>query len=390
VDRGIFKEVPLPCAFLDEVALEKNIQSIIELSGNKKIRIASKSLRSIPVMRKILATNDQFQGIMCFSPREVLFLIEQGFNDLLLGYPAYDESALHEISLLTKQGLIITCMVDCEEHIVYLEKIAEKSKGYFRVCLDIDMSSRFFQFHFGVKRSPVKDVQDALEIVKKVKGSSYLILDGVMGYEAQIAGVGDQIPNQRVKSKVISYLKKKSVLEVKERRGHIVQEIQNLGIDLRFVNGGGTGSIKTTEKDNSVSEITIGSAFYAPKLFDYYKEMQFHPAVGFALPVVRKPAPFIYTCLGGGYIASGAVGNDKEPEVWRPNGAKLLPLEGAGEVQTPIFYNGEERVDIGDSILFRHSKAGELCERFPFLYRVKKGEIVGEYSTYRGDGQCFL
>ena len=95
--------------------------------------------------------------------------------------------------------------------------------------------------------------------------------------------------------------------------------------------------------------------------------MKFHPAVGFALPVVRKPVPFIYTCLGGGYIASGAVGKDKEPEVWRPKGAKLLALEGAGEVQTPIFYNGEERVDIGESILFRHSKAGELCERFPFV-----------------------
>ncbi len=40
------------------------------------------------------------------------------------------------------------------------------------------------------------------------------------------------------KSKVISYLKKKSVLEVKERRGRIVKEIQNLGIELRFVNGG--------------------------------------------------------------------------------------------------------------------------------------------------------
>ncbi len=154
--------------------------------------------------------------------------------------------------------------------------------------------------------------------------------------------------------------------------------------------GGGTGSIKTTEQDNSVSEITVGSAFYAPRLFDYYKEVQFHPAVGFALPVVRKPAPFIYTCLGGGYIASGAVGKDKEPEVWRPDGAKLLDLEGAGEAQTPVHYNGEERVDIGDSILFRHSKAGELCERFPILYRVKQGKIIGEYSTYRGDGQCFL
>ena len=43
---------------------------------------------------------------------------------------------------------------------------------------------------------------------------------------------------------MISYLKKKSVLEVKARRGHIVKEIQNLGIELRFVNGGGTGSLE--------------------------------------------------------------------------------------------------------------------------------------------------
>ena len=58
-------------------------------------------------------------------------LIEQGFNDLLLGYPAYDDRALHEISLLTKQGLIITCMVDCEEHIVYLEKLLRNLKDVF-------------------------------------------------------------------------------------------------------------------------------------------------------------------------------------------------------------------------------------------------------------------
>ncbi|MED0958707.1 MULTISPECIES: amino acid deaminase/aldolase [Bacillus cereus group] len=390
MDRSIFKELPLPCAFLDEVALERNIQSIIKLSGHKKIRIASKSLRSVSIMKKILATNDCFQGIMCFSPREALFLIEQGFNDLLLGYPAYNERALYEISLLTKQGFIITCMVDCEEHIVYLEKIAEKSSGCFRVCLDIDMSSRFFRFHFGVRRSPVKDVQNALKIVEKVKASPYLILDGVMGYEAQIAGVGDDMPKQWLQNKLISYLKRKSVLEINKRRGNIVKEIQNLGVELRFVNGGGTGSIKSTEQDNSVTEITVGSAFYSPKLFDYYKEVKFQPAVGFALQVVRKPDRYIYTCLGGGYIASGAVGKDKEPEVWKPDGAKLLALEGAGEVQTPVYYNGDEQLYIGDTILLRHSKAGELCERFPVLYRIKQGEIVGEYSTYRGDNQCFL
>ena len=44
-------------------------------------------------------------------------------------------------------------------------------------------------------------MQGALKIVKRLKESSFLILDGVMGYEAQIAGVGDHIPNQRAKSK---------------------------------------------------------------------------------------------------------------------------------------------------------------------------------------------
>ncbi len=63
-----------------------------------------------------------FKVLCAFHLERFYFLIEQGFNDLLLGYPAYDERALCEISLLTKKGFIITCMVDCEEHIVYLEK----------------------------------------------------------------------------------------------------------------------------------------------------------------------------------------------------------------------------------------------------------------------------
>ena len=60
-------------------------------------------------------------------------------------------------------------------------------------------------------------MQGALKIARRVRDSSYLLLDGAMGYEAQIAGVGDRIPNQWMKSKVISYLKKKSVIEVTEK-----------------------------------------------------------------------------------------------------------------------------------------------------------------------------
>jgi D-serine deaminase-like pyridoxal phosphate-dependent protein len=106
--------------------------------------------------------------------------------------------------------------------------------------------------------------------------------------------------------------------------------------------------------------------------------------------IVRRPAPDIYTCLGGGYVASGVVGEDKAPRPYLPHGAELLPTEGAGEVQTPIRYRGPEPLGIGDPIFMRHAKAGELCERFTHLLVLAGGEVVDEVTTYRGDGLAFL
>jgi D-serine deaminase-like pyridoxal phosphate-dependent protein len=45
---------------------------------------------------------------------------------------------------------------------------------------------------------------------------------------------------------------------------------------------------------------------------------------------------------------------------------------------------------IGNPVFMRHSKAGELCERFTHLLLVSDGAIVDEVTTYRGDGQCFI
>jgi D-serine deaminase-like pyridoxal phosphate-dependent protein len=44
----------------------------------------------------------------------------------------------------------------------------------------------------------------------------------------------------------------------------------------------------------------------------------------------------------------------------------------------------------GDPVFMRHSKAGELCERFTHLLLVAGGAIVDEVTTYRGDAQCFI
>ena len=64
------------------------------------------------------------------------------------------------------------------------------------------------------------------------------------------------------------------------------------------------------------------------------------------------PEKNIYTCSGGGYVASGAIEPLKLPMPYLPEGASLLKSEGAGEVQTPVLYRGQEKLEIGDPIFF--------------------------------------
>ncbi len=394
--KSVFGNRPMPLAYVDLDLLEQNIRQVIaRVRGNegktgKCVRLASKSLRCVAITRRILASDPCFQGLMCFTAREVVYMAKQGFDDLLLGYPAYNEQDIAAIARETAEGAHITLMVDCLEHVEQVEKVARQYGVRLPLCLEVDMSLDVPGLHFGVWRSSLRTAEQARPVVRRIVASDHVWLDGLMGYEAQIAGVGDNFVGQTIKNTLVRQLKRRSIREVATRRAALVEMIGSYGVALRFVNGGGTGSIDSTRAEDVVTEITVGSAFYAPALFDNYRNFRYQPAAGFAIEIVRHPQPTIYTCLGGGYVASGSAGPEKLPQPYLPQGAALEALEGAGEVQTPIRYNGPVALAIGDPIFLRHSKAGELCERFTHLLLVQNGAVVDEVTTYRGDGQCFL
>ncbi len=388
--KQIFAGRAMPFAYVDLDLLAENIRQVLARAGDKRVRLASKSLRSVAVIRRILEADVRFQGIMCYTAREAAYLASQGFDDLLIGYPTWNEQDLVTIAQMTAAGTTVTLMVDSVEHVERIERIAQQQGTCLSLCLEIDMSMNLPGLHFGVWRSPLRTAEQTRPVLERIKGSPHVRLDGLMGYEAQIAGVGDNMPGQRAKNALIQQLKQRSLREVAQRRAAVLDLIKSYEYELRFVNGGGTGSLHTTRLEAGVTEITVGSGFYAPALFDNYRAFRYLPAAGYAIEIVRQPRPGIYTCLGGGYIASGATGREKQPQPYLPAGARLVPLEGAGEVQTPIKYTGTIPLHPGDPIFMRHSKAGELCEHFTHLLLVADGAIQDEVTTYRGDGQCFL
>ena len=184
-------------------------------------------------------------------------------------------------------------------------------------------------------------------------------------------------------------MQRASMDEIRERRAEIVAAVREVA-PLRFVNGGGTGSLELTSAEDAVTELAAGSGLLRPGLFDDYSRFSLTPAAGFALPIVRRPATGVATVLGGGYVACGPPGADRLPKPWLPAGLHLDRNEGAGEVQTPLL--GQEAVSlrVGTRVYMRHAKAGELCEHFNSPHLVSGDAIVSDAPTYRGEGYAFL
>jgi D-serine deaminase-like pyridoxal phosphate-dependent protein len=391
--EAVFADVQPPFAFVDLDAVWANAADMLRRARGKPIRIASKSVRSRPMLERLLDLDPGFQGILGFTLPEAIWLWEQGFRDLVVAYPTTDRGCLTRLARITsadpEEAPVV--MVDCPEHLDLIEEAASSFVAPVRVAMDIDLSwwPLRGRLKIGPQRSPIRTAEQAVALAQEIDRRERTKLVGLMAYEGQIAGVGDNVPRKAISNLLIRSMQSASAKDVEERRAEIVTALSEVA-QLEFVNGGGTGSIELTAAEWAVTEVAAGSGFFAPILFDHYRAFKLRPAAMFALPVVRRPGPRVATALGGGYLASGVGAKDRMPVPYLPAGLRLDPYEGAGEVQTPLRGSAAESLRVGDRVYFRHVKAGELCERFNSLYLVTGMTIRDQVPTYRGEGKSFL
>jgi D-serine deaminase-like pyridoxal phosphate-dependent protein len=381
-----------PFAILDLAAMRANAASMTRRAAGKPIRVASKSVRCRAVISQVLAM-DGFRGIMAYTLPEALWLAGAGASgDILVAYPTADRGALGRLAGDPAAAAAITVMVDCAEHLDMIEKViaGTTAPSPVRVCIDIDTSYVALggRLRVGARRSPVRTPADAAALATDIVSRPGLRLAGLMAYEGQIAGVGDNPAGRPFYGRAIQYMQRRSGAELAIRRAAITAAVRAVA-PLEFVNGGGTGSVEKTTTEAAVTEIGAGSGLYQPGLFDSYRGFTGRPAALFALPVVRRPGPGVVTALGGGYLASGAASASRLPMPFLPAGLRLDKDEGAGEVQTPLLGRAADGLRIGDRVWLRHAKAGELCERFAHLHLIEGDVIAATVPTYRGEGMTF-
>ena len=379
-------------AIVDLAAFDRNAADMTRRAAGRPIRVATKSLRCRYLIERALATPG-YQGVMCYSLPEALWLHAMGTSDdLLVAYPTVDRQALRALAADEVAGRRITIMADSAAHLDVVDRALGDGHPEIRVCLELDVSWRPLAgrpaVHIGTRRSPLFTPEQAADFATRVTRRPGFRLVGVMGYEGQIAGLGDAPPGHPVRAQLIRAIQGRSVQELSRRRTEAIRLIQAL-TSLEFVNGGGTGSLESTAGDTSVTELTAGSGLVGPTLFDAYTRFSPEPALLFALPVVRRPGPDIATLFAGGYVASGTGTPDRLPRPYLPAGLSLIGVEGAGEVQTPVRGAAARHLRPGDRVWLRHAKAGELAERFLAYHLIHDDGQVTTAPTYRGEGQCF-
>jgi D-serine deaminase-like pyridoxal phosphate-dependent protein len=382
-----------PFALVDLAAFDGNALDLVRRAGGLPIRVASKSLRCRYLIERVLA-RPGYRGVMCYSLAEALWLHAAGTSDdLLVAYPTVDRAALRALAADAAARRHITVTIDSAAHLDFIDAALGEGHPEIRVCLELDVSWRPLShgpvLQIGTWRSPLRTPAQAALFAETILARPGFALVGVLGYEGQIAGLGDAPPGHPVRAALVRFIQARSAPELRERRAETVRRIGALTA-LEFVNGGGTGSLESTSADKSVTELAAGSGLVGPTLFDAYRRFRPRPALMYALPVVRRPAPGIATLFSGGYIASGTGTPDRLPTPFLPAGLRLTRTEGAGEVQTPVLGAAADRLRPGDRVWLRHAKAGELAERLTEYHLIDPDAAdTRSVPTYRGEEQCF-
>ena len=384
---GVDPAPSTPTYVVDLDAFDANAADLARRAAGTPIRVATKSLR-VPSLVAQALEHPGFHGVLAYSLREALWLHAQGVSDdVVMGYPTVDRAALARLTGDVDAAAAVTLMVDDVAQLDVVDEV-RASDVTVRVALDVDAGLRIGSAHVGPKRSPLHDVGQVLDLARAVVARPGFALVGAMTYEGQVAGVPDDVPDQRARSLVVRRIKQASVSQLAHRRAEVSAALRELA-DLELFNAGGSGSIESSAGDPSVTEVTAGSGLLVPGLFDHYRSFEPRPAAYFALPVVRRPADDCVTVAGGGLIASGPTGKDRSPLPWAPPGLHLTGLEGAGEVQTPLVGPGAATLRIGDLVWFRHAKSGEVAEHVLHAHLVRGDAVVDVVPTYRGTGNAW-
>ena len=336
----IFAEVEAPFAFVDLDAMWANAAAMLERAQGKPVRVASKSVRCRALLAAILGRDERFRGLMTFTLPETLWLAERGFENLLLAYPTADTGALGELALRSvanPEGAPIV-MVDCAEHLDAIESVLGAGRGagaglhrHRRRLVGAGRTDEGGAEAFpraqrggrgGAGAGDREATADPARRADGIRGTDRRGRRSAAG--AAAAGRGDPLHAAALGGGA------GGAAGGDRRRGG---RDRRVGDRQRRRHGKPGADRRRGRGDRGDG----GIGLLRPRPLRSLQPLQPDPGGGVrAADRAQAERRAWRRRLGGGYLASGSGDPSRLPVPWLPEGLRLDPEEGAGEVQTPL------------------------------------------------------
>src|SRR4051794_30695634 len=128
-----------PFAAVDLDAFDSNAASLERRAAGTPIRVATKSVRSVDLIRRVLA-RPGFAGALSYTLPEALWLADRipDLTNIVVGYPTAHREALRELAKSEDKAERVSIMVDSTEQLDFVESVVGSDGPPIRVCVDLD------------------------------------------------------------------------------------------------------------------------------------------------------------------------------------------------------------------------------------------------------------
>lgn len=263
-------EVDTPSLLLDADALHANIDRMAAFFANRPcvLRPHFKSHKCTHIA--LLQMQAGAVGITCAKLGEAEVLADACIREILIANQIVGHVKIARLVQLAKRAEPIIA-VDSEVNIRMLSAAASAANVEIRVLVEVNI---------GLNRCGVEPGAPALALARLVASLPGIKFEGLQGYEGHIVDLRDEA--ERAEKTRTAF---KPLLETR-------QLIENSGIPVNIVSGGGTGTYTFTGDLPGVDEVQAGS--YAAMDWYYFDiRPEFQQAMSILTTVISRPTPDI-------------------------------------------------------------------------------------------------
>ncbi len=226
-----------PQLLLDLDVIDANLQRLFSACRQRGVaaRVHFKSLKCTGLARYIAARGGD--GFLCAKLNEAEALADAGLTDLFVANQLVGPIKLRRVAELARRAKVRVC-VDDPQNVDDLSRAAQAAGVTLGVLVEVDL---------GMSRCGVEPGEPALALARRIHASPGLRFVGLQGYQGHLQLLADEA-ERRTKS-------------VEGLRALVATRrlIEQAGIPVAVVTGGGTGTWDHVATFDGITEIQPGS-----------------------------------------------------------------------------------------------------------------------------------